>query len=158
MKAMIAKCAELHLEHIASSGDPFESGSARPLDFGHWAAHKLEMMTDGSIRHGEAVAAGLILDSFYAVKTGLIGSDLLEKLTDSLIALGFTLYYPEMTAESSGGTRILLEGIDEFREHLGGELHITLPKGLGRKTEVSRMDHSIIREGINYLAHVTGIK
>ena len=37
--ALIRRCAELHLRHIATSGDPFETGSARPLDFGHWAAH-----------------------------------------------------------------------------------------------------------------------
>src|SRR5205823_5396551 len=33
----IYHCAELHLNHISSSSDPFEFGSARPLDFGHWA-------------------------------------------------------------------------------------------------------------------------
>src|SRR6266849_6698912 len=39
---LIYRCAQLHLDHIATSGDPFELGSSRPLDFGHWAAHKLE--------------------------------------------------------------------------------------------------------------------
>ena len=42
MRPIVRRCAELHLDHIASSGDPFELGSSRPLDFGHWAAHKLE--------------------------------------------------------------------------------------------------------------------
>ncbi len=40
MQTMIQRCAQLHLEHIANNGDPFERGSARPLDFGHCAAHK----------------------------------------------------------------------------------------------------------------------
>jgi 3-dehydroquinate synthase len=39
MQQLIRRSAELHLNHIATSGDPFEFGSARPLDFGHWAAH-----------------------------------------------------------------------------------------------------------------------
>src|SRR5690606_26760740 len=36
--------AELHLQHIAGA-DPFEFGSSRPLDFGHWSAHKLEQLS-----------------------------------------------------------------------------------------------------------------
>ena len=39
---MIRRCAELHMRQIAHGGDPFETGSARPLDYGHWSAHKLE--------------------------------------------------------------------------------------------------------------------
>src|SRR5262249_12696066 len=35
MQRLIYRCAELHINHIATSGDPFEMGSARPLDFGH---------------------------------------------------------------------------------------------------------------------------
>ena len=49
-------CAALHVKHIATGGDPFEQGSRRPLDFGHWAAHKLEQMSGFQLRHGEAVA------------------------------------------------------------------------------------------------------
>ncbi len=45
MAYMIRRCAELHMHQIAYGGDPFENGSARPLDYGHWAAHKLEILT-----------------------------------------------------------------------------------------------------------------
>ena len=45
MRALIRRCAELHLAHIAGGGDPFEMGCARPLDFGHWSAHKLERLS-----------------------------------------------------------------------------------------------------------------
>ena len=62
MRRMIRRCAELHVDHIALGGDPFESGAGRPLDFGHWAAHKLEELSGYRIRHGEAVAAGMALD------------------------------------------------------------------------------------------------
>ena len=64
---LIRRCAELHLRQIATGGDPFEKGGARPLDFGHWAAHKLETLTDHAIRHGEAVAIGIALDARYSV-------------------------------------------------------------------------------------------
>ncbi|MBY0429589.1 MAG: 3-dehydroquinate synthase, partial [Rhodospirillales bacterium] len=72
MAYMIRRCAELHMRHIATAGDPFESGSARPLDFGHWAAHKLEMLSAHRLRHGEAVAIGMALDTLYAARTGLL--------------------------------------------------------------------------------------
>src|SRR5262249_26234150 len=55
---VIQRSAELHLAHICGNGDPFELGSARPLDFGHWSAHRLESMTGHRLRHGEAVAIG----------------------------------------------------------------------------------------------------
>ena len=45
MARMIRRCAELHMRQIAHGGDPFETGSARPLDYGHWSAHKLEGLT-----------------------------------------------------------------------------------------------------------------
>ncbi len=72
METMIRRCAELHMNQIANGGDPFETGSARPLDYGHWSAHKIESMTNYEIRHGEAVAIGLALDSRYSVLVGLL--------------------------------------------------------------------------------------
>ncbi|MCH8863484.1 MAG: 3-dehydroquinate synthase, partial [Proteobacteria bacterium] len=62
MASMIRRCAELHMHQIGHGGDPFEMGSARPLDYGHWSAHKLESLTSYHIRHGEAVAIGMALD------------------------------------------------------------------------------------------------
>ena len=59
----IRRCAELHLGHITGAGDPFERGNGRPLDYGHWAAHKLENLSQHRLRHGEAVAVGMALDA-----------------------------------------------------------------------------------------------
>src|SRR5215467_12494969 len=59
VESLVERSARLHLAHIAGSGDPFELGSARPLDFGHWAAHRLERLTTHRLRHGEAVAIGI---------------------------------------------------------------------------------------------------
>jgi 3-dehydroquinate synthase len=69
---LVRRCAELHLDHIATSGDPFEQGRARALDFGHWAAHKLESLSTHRLRHGEAVAIGMALDVLYSQEVGLL--------------------------------------------------------------------------------------
>jgi len=72
MEAVIHRCATLHLDHIRNSGDPFEFGSARPLDFGHWAAHKLEAMSHYRIGHGQAVAIGIAIDVYLAWRMQLM--------------------------------------------------------------------------------------
>jgi 3-dehydroquinate synthase len=154
MIQLIKKCAELHLNHIAESGDPFEFGSARPLDFGHWAAHKLEMLTDGNLRHGEAVMTGILLDSFYAVKTRNLEEKVLNQLIEACRTMKFPIYVPELSIEKPDKTLAVFEGIEEFREHLGGKLHITIPAGLGSKKEISFIDTKIVKAGINFLKNL----
>ena len=150
MGKMVRRCAGLHVGHIEKSGDPFEFGSARPLDFGHWSAHKLEMMSGGKIRHGEAVAIGLALDSFYAVEKGLLRKKDFDLLTGSLEKIGFRLWSDLLLKKDRRGKLEIFSGIREFREHLGGELHVTLPNGLGRKIEVNELDEEIILKAIRH--------
>ena len=136
---IIQRCAELHLNHIATSGDPFEIGSARPLDFGHWAAHKLEQLSDYKIRHGEAVAVGIALDTIYSRDTGLLDAASAERALRLLETLGFELFASELLHTDSAHALLVLNGLEEFREHLGGELAVTLLQGIGRGVEVHEM-------------------
>ncbi|MBG89867.1 MAG: 3-dehydroquinate synthase [Verrucomicrobiales bacterium] len=140
MHRLIHRCAELHLNHIATSGDPFEMGSARPLDFGHWAAHKLEQISEYKIRHGEAVAIGIALDVIYSVKMKFLSVESGERILNLLGGLGFELFASELTYTNSSGQLLVLEGLDEFREHLGGELTITLLREIGEGFEIHEMD------------------
>lgn len=151
MATMIRHCAELHMRQIAHGGDPFESGSARPLDFGHWAAHKIESLTRNHVRHGEAVAIGIALDTRYSVLAGLLGAGVEDRVAALLELLGFRLWHPVLEARASDGSSPVLQGIAEFREHLGGELTITLLEDIGRGVEVHAMDESLIHEAIVWL-------
>jgi 3-dehydroquinate synthase len=151
MATMIRRCAELHMRQIAHGGDPFESGSARPLDFGHWAAHKIESLTRHHVRHGEAVAIGIALDTRYSVLAGLLAPGIEDRVAALLELLGFRLWHPVLDARASDGSRPLLQGIAEFREHLGGELTITLLQDIGRGIEVHAMDGDLIHEAIAWL-------
>jgi 3-dehydroquinate synthase len=134
MRHLIQRCAELHLEHIRTGGDPFEMGRARPLDFGHWSAHKLELLSDFRIGHGDAVAAGVDLDCAYAALQGWIRDEDFLRIHRALTQCGFPLWYPEMEDPR------LLDGLRDFQEHLGGELCITFPKGLGNRREEGAVD------------------
>ncbi|SNR39020.1 3-dehydroquinate synthase [Maribacter sedimenticola] len=150
MQYVIYKCAEMHMHHIAQGGDPFESGSSRPLDFGHWAAHKMEFMTNYELRHGEAVAKGIALDVTYAHLIGLISDADLQHVLDVMIHIGFDLSLP---VKSSGEIDTLLNGLEEFREHLGGELTITLIAGLGVKHDVHTIDLPLMKQAVERLNH-----
>ncbi len=133
--AIIRHSAELHLQHIVASGDPFELHSARPLDFGHWAAHKLEQMTEFSLRHGEAVAIGIALDVTYSEMAGLLDPFQSSTILGCLETLGVPLYHEAMADHDT-----LLEGLEEFREHLGGQLTIMLLESIGRPHEVHEIE------------------
>jgi 3-dehydroquinate synthase len=146
MRGLIRRCAELHMDHIAKNGDPFEFGSARPLDFGHWAAHKLEQMSGFTLRHGEAVAVGIALDVIYARRAGVLSPVNAERVLQLLQTLGFALFHPDLQRDE------LLLGLEEFREHLGGRLAITLLRDIGVGFEVNEMDAGLIREAIVELA------
>ncbi|WP_096603600.1 3-dehydroquinate synthase [Calothrix sp. NIES-2100] len=153
MEKLIYRCAQLHLEHIATSGDPFEKGSSRPLDFGHWAAHKLEQITNYKLRHGEAVAIGIALDSTYSYLIGLLTESEWQNILATLKRLGFTLYVSALTEQlhQPDHPHNLFNGLTEFREHLGGQLTITLLQGIGQGIEVHQVDLSVYREAISML-------
>jgi 3-dehydroquinate synthase len=151
MKHLIRRCAELHLEHIATGGDPFETGSARPLDFGHWAAHKLEQLSNFQIPHGEAVAIGIALDVIYSRIVGLLDEKSCERILKLLEQLGFNFFADELLKKNSTGKFQILKGLEEFREHLGGELTITLLKEIGCGVEVHEMDQQKTIKAIHEL-------
>lgn len=140
IETMVRRCAELHLAHIRTGGDPFERGSARPLDFGHWAAHKLESLTSGALRHGEAVAIGIAIDTRYSVATGLLPAAAGNEVIELLRAVGLPTWDAALGQRGVDGKRAVLAGLDEFREHLGGELTITLLSAIGRGVEVHVID------------------
>ena len=148
MQILIHRCAELHMEHIAKGGDPFERGSSRPLDFGHWSAHKLEYMTNYKLRHGEAVAKGMALDLTYAAEIGLIPEETADDVIHVLEEVGFDLRIP---VKNDRDLQELFKGIQEFREHLGGELTITLIEGIGLKKNIHEVDLDIMKKSVSVL-------
>jgi 3-dehydroquinate synthase len=151
MKHLIRRCAELHLDHIATGGDPFETGSARPLDFGHWAAHKLEQLSRFEISHGDAVAIGIALDVIYSRNIGLLDGKSATRILDLLEKLGFKLFTDELLNTGANSQLSVLAGLEEFREHLGGELTITLLQEIGRGVEVHEMNQPKIIAAIHEL-------
>lgn len=143
---IIRASVEMHLNHITQGGDPFEAREARPLDFGHWSAHKLEPMSGYALRHGEAVAIGVAIDSVYsAMALGLPRCDATRVLR-CLTSLGFALDHP--TLDDVG---LLLDGLEEFRQHLGGRLTVTMLRGVGDPMDVHEIDPVLMKAAIRYV-------
>ena len=131
----IRRSAELHWRHIALGGDPFETRSARPLDYGHWLAHRLEGLTDGELPHGQAVAIGVAVDTAYSASAGLMPLAEAQRVIALLRALGLPTSHALLDDRAT-----VLRGLEEFREHLGGQLTITLLRGIGDPVDVHELD------------------
>ena len=142
----IKTSCRLHLRHITEGGDPFEMLEARPLDFGHWSAHKLEPITHYEIRHGEAVAIGVAIDCCYShLKLGFPIEDV-RRVCACLDALHLPLWHTALSPLDR-----LLDGLEEFRQHLGGRLTITMLKGVGESVDVHEIDTAVMAKAIEML-------
>ena len=151
LEVCVEKSALLHARHIATGGDPFETGSSRPLDFGHWAAHKLEAMTHYQLSHAPAVGVGLALDTLYSARAGDLQFSVAEQVLRVLDELGMAIYHPALNWLNDSGRRRVFDGLDEFREHLGGELTVMLLAEVGRGIDVHEFDETVLGECINEL-------
>ena len=150
-EAVIRESARQHMEHIATGGDPFERGSARPLDFGHWAAHKLEQLSEFRVSHGEAVAVGMAIDLIYARRVGLLPEPIAERILALIQRLGFELFAPVKQIRGPSGRQDMLDGLEEFREHLGGRLTIPMIRAPGDRLDVHEMDGPAVRASFEEL-------
>jgi 3-dehydroquinate synthase len=150
MQHLIKECAEFHLKHIAS-GDPFEFGSSRPLDFGHWSAHKVEQLSGFKILHGEAVAMGIALDSVYSYFKGFLTKEKAERILTLLTDLNLPISHDLMQINELNHSILL--GLREFQEHLGGQLTIMLLQDIGVGLEVHEMDFELIIKASEFINH-----
>lgn len=155
MEDVVKRCAILHLDHIHKSGDPFEFGSARPLDFGHWSAHKLEAMSGYKIGHGQAVSLGIALDTVYASLTNFISEMECYLIIDALNRAGLPIWTDLLEKKCINDELEIIKGISEFREHLGGQLTITLPYGIGSRIEIHEMKIDLIKQAIERLKQIS---
>lgn len=150
LEYLVLKSSQLHLEHIGG-GDPFEKGSSRPLDFGHWSAHKLESLSQNDIRHGEAVAIGMALDIYSAALMEMIPAQEAQEMVDTMKACGMMLWHDLLTQRDRSGQLALLSGLEEFREHLGGRLTLAMPTGIGKFVDVHELPEGIVEKALNML-------
>jgi 3-dehydroquinate synthase len=70
---------------------------------------------------------------------------------DLLERLGFTLWDEAMETRDASGKLLLLDGLAEFREHLGGELTLTMLRDIGEAFDVHEMDEPLVLSCLDVL-------
>ncbi|MDB5328721.1 MAG: 3-dehydroquinate synthetase [Phycisphaerales bacterium] len=145
----IRRSAYWHLMHITRGGDPFETQESRPLDFGHWSAHRIEPMTNFTVRHGEAVGIGLAIDCIYSTLAHGLSTLVADRVLNCLRDLGLTLHHGCLADADA-----LLDGLEEFRQHLGGRLTVTMLTDVGRPIDVHEIDRGLMRRAIETISRL----
>ena len=120
-------------------------------DYSYDKSYKLEYLSSFSIRHGEAVAIGIALDCVYSHLIGNISKEDLNRIIDLIQKLGFDIYHPALAENDKIN---LYKGLQEFQEHLGGQLTITLLLALGKGIEVHEIDFEMVKQSVDYLANL----
>lgn len=151
LEEAVERSAVLHARHIALGGDPFETGSSRPLDYGHWSAHKLEQLTDFALSHAEAVSVGVALDTLYASKQGWLTAEDCERVLAVLEGLLLPIWHESVDLRDDQGRRRVINGLEEFREHLGGRLTVLMLKSLGEGFDLHELDEGCLDECLEEL-------
>jgi 3-dehydroquinate synthase len=155
LEHLVKESSRLHLEHIGG-GDPFEKGSSRPLDFGHWSAHKLESMSRHQILHGEAVAVGMALDICCAALMEMIPMALADDILETMRNCGLVLWHDDLLQRDGSQRLRLLRGLEEFREHLGGRLTLAMPAGIGSFVDVHALPDPVVEQALRMLQKNAG--
>lgn len=151
LEEAVQRSAILHARHIAEGGDPFETGNSRPLDFGHWSAHKMEQLTEFALSHAEAVSVGVALDTLYSARMGWLEEGAANRVVDLLQELKLPIWHDALELRDDAGRRHVFNGLEEFREHLGGELTVLMLKELGEGFDLHEMEESCLEECMDEL-------
>ena len=75
--------------------DPYEKGFRAALNLGHTVGHAVELVSKFNLRHGEAIAIGIVAEAKYAERIGVAGAGLSDAIAGTLSALGLPIQIPE---------------------------------------------------------------
>jgi 3-dehydroquinate synthase len=136
-RALLARDAAALTDAIATScrhkaevvaRDERETGERALLNFGHTFAHAIETETGyGTVKHGEAVAIGMVLAARLSERLGLAERADTERLRALLAALGLPVALPAGLAPQR-----LLEHMRLDKKAASGALRLILWRGVGR--------------------------
>ena len=120
--------------------DPFETGRRAALNLGHTIGHAIEAASHYSLRHGEAVAIGLIAESKIAERIGLAAPGLSERIESVVRRAGLPTRYRDVDPESIGSM------MRSDKKKRSGRLKFTLPRDIGDVVVGIDVDDEVVRE------------
>jgi 3-dehydroquinate synthase len=127
--------------------DEQESGLRKTLNFGHTIGHVLEALSQESdrLRHGEAVAIGMIAEAKLSVLLGLLSESDFNTIEATIIKTGLPSRYPYSSVQT------ILDNAHTDKKNTDGHINWTLLKGIGQAVYDVQADDSHIRAAIQYV-------
>jgi shikimate kinase / 3-dehydroquinate synthase len=121
--------------------DPYEKGQRAALNLGHTIGHALESGSGYRLRHGEAVAVGMVAEARLSERLGIAKVGLAEEIAAALNNLGLPVaVLPGMDWET------IAQGMRVDKKRLGGALRFALPERIGAvRVGVEVNDAELIR-------------
>jgi 3-dehydroquinate synthase len=87
-------CRAMAVKIKVIEADPSENGQRAALNLGHTIGHALETVSGYRLRHGEAVAIGMVAEARLAERLGIAAPGLSETIADTLLKLGLPVKVP----------------------------------------------------------------
>src|SRR5699024_1095190 len=122
------------------AADLRESRLREVLNYGHTLGHAIEHHEHYRMRHGEAVAIGMVYAAELAHRTGRIGAELVEQHRYVLGLLGLPTAYTGATFDE------LLDALRRDKKTRGGTLRFVVLDGVGEPVRLEGPDESLLRE------------
>jgi len=121
--------------------DPYEKGQRATLNLGHTIGHALEAGSGYRLRHGEAVAIGMVAAARLSERLGIAQVGLAEEIAATLSSLGLPVAAPPgMDWET------ILQGMHVDKKRFSGVLRFALPERIGAvRVGVEVNDTELIR-------------
>jgi 3-dehydroquinate synthase len=96
------------------------------------------------------VAIGIVIDSLYSWQAGHLSREEAGRIRSCIESLGFQVDVARrFHLDSDAGIQMVLQGLLDFQEHLGGELSITLLQGIGQPFEIHQFDEKLLFECVS---------
>jgi len=110
------------------SEDPLEQGRRAVLNLGHTFGHAFELCSGYSLRHGEAVAIGLVAAAELSVLIGLTDASLPDRVRACLLGLGLPVSFTDSTPTE------IRQAMGQDKKRRGGKLRFVVLKGVAEVT------------------------
>ena len=128
--------------------DPLEAGPRKLLNFGHTVGHALEsyLLTQPGREalHGEAVAAGLVCESWLSVQRGLLSPEELDKIETFVFSVFDKLSFVGLETEA------IAEFALQDKKNAGNTINCTLLNGIGSGVYDQPVTLTEIAEALRY--------
>lgn len=138
----------IRIKNEIVNSDPFESGRRKILNFGHTVGHAMESYTFESdmrsLLHGEAVAMGMVCESFVSHKAGLLSQKDLKDITAFIFSHYTPVELPQLAFHR------IIELMRHDKKNRNGEIRMTLLHGIGNAEIDRKVKIETILEALNF--------